>query len=59
MEARAERAAAIRIDRQAVPAVSAVPAAFPHIEAGVRLNELHSSAPVSFHSPPITFVLRV
>jgi hypothetical protein len=59
MEARAERATAIRIDRQAVRAVSVVPAAFPHIEAGVRLNELHPSAPVSFHSPPTTFVLRV
>jgi hypothetical protein len=58
MEGRTDRATAIRIERQAVPAISAVPAAF-HIEAGVRLNEPHSSAPVSFHSPPTTFVLRV
>jgi len=59
MEGRAERATAIRIDPQAVPAVSVVPAAFLHCEASLRLNEPPSSAPRSFHSPPLTLALRV
>jgi len=59
MEGRTDRATAIRIDRQAVPAVSVAPAAFLHDEASPRLNEPPSSAPCSFHSPPITLVLRV
>ncbi len=59
MQGRAERATAVRIDRQAVPAVSVAPAAFLHGEASLCLNEQHASAPSSFHSPPITLVLRV
>ncbi|HEY8152268.1 MAG TPA: hypothetical protein VIK51_25410 [Vicinamibacteria bacterium] len=59
MEGRTDRATAIRIDRQAVPAVSAVPAAFLRGEVSLRLNEPPSFAPSSFHSPPITLVLRV
>jgi len=59
MEGRAERATAIRIDRRAVPAISVAPAAFLHGEASVRSNEPRSSAPCSFHSPPIDLVLRV
>jgi hypothetical protein len=59
MEGRPERATAIRIDRQAVPAVSVAPAAFLQGDASLRLNEPPSFAPSSFHSPPITLVLRV
>jgi hypothetical protein len=59
MEGRAERATAVRIDRQAVPAVSVAPAAFLQGEVGLRLDEPPSSAPCSFHSPPIALVLRV
>jgi len=59
MEARAERAAAIRIDRQAVHAVSVTPAVFLHGDVSRRMNEPSSFAPSSFHSPPTTFVLRV
>ena len=59
MEGRVERATAIRIDRQAVPAASVTPAAFLRGEVSLRLNEPPSFAPRSFHSPPITLVLRV
>jgi hypothetical protein len=59
MEGRTDRATAIRIDRQAVPAVSVTPAAFLHGEVSRRLNEPPTFAPSSFHSPPITLVLRV
>jgi hypothetical protein len=59
MEGRAERATAIRIDRQAAPAVSVTPAAFLHGEVRLRLNEPSSSAARSAHSPPIDLVLRV
>jgi hypothetical protein len=59
MEGRMDRATAIRIDRQAVPAVSVAPAAFLQGEVSLRLNEPPSSAPRSFHSPPLELVLRV
>jgi hypothetical protein len=59
MEGRVERATAIRIDRQVVPAVSVTPAAFLRAEVSLNLNEPPSFAPSSFHSPPITLVLRV
>lgn len=59
MEGPTDRATAIRIDRQAVPAVSVTPAALHYGEVGPRLNEPPSSSPISFHSPPITPVLRV
>jgi hypothetical protein len=58
-EGRVERATAIRIDRQVVPAVSVIPAQRLHGGASLRLNEPPSFAPSSFHSPPITLVLRV
>jgi hypothetical protein len=59
MEGRTDRATAIRIDRQAVPAGSVTPAAFLHGEALLCLKEPPSFAPSSFHSPPFTLVLRV
>jgi hypothetical protein len=59
MEGRTDRATAIRIDGQALPAVSVIPAAFLHGEVSRRSNEPPSSSPISFHSPPTTLVLRV
>jgi hypothetical protein len=59
MEGQTDRATAIRIDRQLVPAVSVTPAALLHGEASLRISEAPSFAPTSFHSPPITLVLRV
>jgi hypothetical protein len=59
MEARVDQVPAIRMAKQAVPALSVIPAAFLHDEDSARLNEQHSTAPSSFHSPPTQFVLRV
>jgi hypothetical protein len=59
MEGRVERATAIRIDRQVVPAVSVIPAQLLDSGASPRLNAPSSSTATSFHSPPIDLVLRV
>lgn len=59
MEGRVERATAIRIDQQVVPAVSVIPAELLYGGASLRLNAQSSSTATSFHSPPIDLVLRV
>jgi hypothetical protein len=59
MDGQTDRATAIRIDGQMVPAVSVTPAALLHGEASLRVSEPPSFAPSSYHSPPITPVLRV
>jgi hypothetical protein len=59
MEGTADRATAVRIDRQAVPAVSVTAAVFLHDVVRLRSSEPPSFAPRSFHSPPIDLVLRV
>jgi len=59
MEGQTDRVTALRIDRQAVSAVSVIPAVFLHGEVSRRSSEPPSFAPRSFHSPPIPLVLRV